>query len=86
MIRWFISYQYTQRDMLGEIKTGYHNTITDVSPARWVLESQYTLGGERVVLYAEMVSNGLAIELSHGGAGVPTTYFDDCHQWQSERR
>ena len=76
--RFFISYRVVKQSMLEEaIKPIYMNVITNVSPAQWVLESQYTLGGERVILYAESISVGLAVELSHGGGGVPTAYFNE---------
>ncbi len=76
--RWFISYRVIMRNMLEEdAASRYCNVITNVSPAQWVLESQYTLGGERVILYAEEISQGLAVELSHGGGGVPISYFEE---------
>ncbi len=76
--RFFISYRMVKQSMLeDEVKPIYRNVITNVSPAQWVLESQYTLGGERVVMYAEPISIGLAVELSHGGGGVPTAYFNE---------
>lgn len=75
--KWFISYKLVTKDMLEEnISFKYLNVITDISPARWVLESQYNLGGERVILYAEEIPDSLAVELSHGGCGIPTTYYN----------
>ena len=75
---WFISYRMTTRNMIDdECSTVYRSVITDVTPAKWVLESQYVLGGSRVILYAEKISRGLAVELSHGGGGVPTAYFNE---------
>ncbi len=76
--RWFISYKHTKRNILGnDAPVCDHNIITDVTPARWVAESYQSLGGERVVTYAEEITLSLAIELSHGGAGVPTAFFNE---------
>ena len=78
--RWFISYKCIKHTMIEEVSTEqretYGDTITDVSPAHWILESQYAEGGKRVILYAEKISQSLAVELAHGGVGVPTEYFN----------
>lgn len=74
--RWFISYRIIHTSILdGATAVEHCNVVTDVSPVRWLLESQHTLGGERVILYAERITGGLAVELVHGGAGVSATYF-----------
>lgn len=76
--RWFISYKHVKRDFLMDEGTvSDRNIITDVTPARWVAESYQSLGGERVVTYAEEITLSLAIELSHGGAGVPAVFFNE---------
>ncbi len=73
---WFISYRVTKHSMLDTAVPSYYcNVITDVTPAKWLLESQYELGGDRVILYAEEIAKSMAVELSHGGAGIPTAYF-----------
>ena len=74
--RWFISYLCIMKDMVN-VKTEslYSCVVTNVSPARWLLESQYAIGGERVILYAEEISNSLAVELVHGGVGIPSAFF-----------
>lgn len=75
--RWFISYTYRYVDMLGVVvEQGQNNVVTDVSPAKWIAESQAALGGERWVNYAEEISLGLAAELTVGGAGVPSAYLE----------
>jgi len=65
-------------DMVNEnIDKLYSCVITNVSPAKWLLESQYALGGQRVILYAEEIPNSLAVELVHGGAGIPSAFFPE---------
>ena len=77
MTRWFISYWGVVSDFLsGEVLgRGYKAVITDVSPARWILEVQRKHGGEHNILYAEQISLSLAAELTHGGAGIATDYY-----------
>ena len=48
-----------------------------MSPARWTLYSRIGLNREHYVLYAEEISLALAVEMVHGGAGVPTAFFNE---------
>lgn len=77
--RWFISYRYIEKDFLTEriIAKGYNSTITDVTPARWLLYATLKMNREFHILYAEQISLALTSELTHGGAGIHTNYFKE---------
>ena len=71
-MRWFISYRVEHEEfLLTKRKITYHNIIIDTIPAEWVRECNNNYN----ILYAEQISNALASELAHGGAGIPTEYF-----------
>jgi len=77
--RWFISYRYIEKDFLTDevVYKGYGVTITDVTPARWLLYATLGMGKEHHILYAEQISLALASELAHGGTGIHTNYFKE---------
>jgi len=82
MTKWFISYKFVESDFLLEqiMAEGFGVVITDVSPARWTLYARIAMNREHYVLYAEEISPALAVEMVHGGAGVPTSYFKETDQ------
>ncbi|MCP4488976.1 MAG: hypothetical protein GY820_16940 [Gammaproteobacteria bacterium] len=75
--RWFISYKYRKTQFLDGLceDEGFGVVITDISPARWTLYARIGLNRDHYVLYAEEISMALAVEMVHGGAGVPTAFF-----------
>lgn len=77
--RWFISYRYIEKDFLTDevIKKRYSTTVTDVTPAQWLLSVSLRMGKELHILYAEKISLALASELVHGGTGIHTNYFKE---------
>lgn len=72
--RWFISYRKIIREFLAQQQrvVTYHTTVTNVTPAHWVREH----GADYHIQYAEKITLALASELAHGGAGIPTEYYD----------
>lgn len=77
--RWFISYKYIDKDFMDQTITeeGLGACITDVSPARWVLHARLKTSKDHYILYAEEISSALAVELVHGGAGIPAMFFKE---------
>lgn len=76
--RWFVSYKYVKQDFLGFTyppEEGFGAVVTDVSPARWTLYARIKHNRDHYVLYSEEISLSLAVEMVHGGAGVPTEFF-----------
>lgn len=71
--RWFISYRCEVKEFLAQKArlVKHSNTVVDVTPARWMLEH----GNKYNILYAERISQALASELIHSGAGIHAEYF-----------
>lgn len=77
--RWLISYKFVKSDFLsGEItEEGFGSVVTDVSPARWILYARIANSKDHYVMYAERISLALAVEIVHGGSGIPTMFFKE---------
>lgn len=77
--RWFVSYKCVETDFLTQqvVNIEHKSTITDVTPARWLLYITLGSGMEHHILYAEQISLALASELAHGGTGIHSNYFKE---------
>ena len=77
--RYFISYRFVKEDFLtgGITEEGHGVVVSDVSPAVWYNYAKLGLGRQHFILYAEKISLALAVELVHGGAGVPAVYLKE---------
>lgn len=75
-MRWFISYRIMDTDFLAMKERrciSFCNVVIDEMPSKWMRKHNLNYN----ILYAEQISDALASELVHGGAGIPAEYAED---------